>query len=894
MVNVGDFVDARGFKILDGTGYFQSASVTDAVESVPLVRNFARIKVKAGSGNFTPTSYYLMNIPDKGLIAPYSSEVGGFVPEYSVSRYEKDAQGTPQFVSDDPKIYTLTEGETMNHSTLLKSLTDSKYPANMPAGASLIQTVEDVEADPDIIDSWKEYKAGPSTATVEQTPSAFIFERGLPNKDQDPTYLLIGGTLEDVGTRWFKVELTDAVGKYFRIFRDMTYFLEIGQIDGAEGYESAADAAVGTPVSDVSNSLATENLEQVSDGKGTSMWVSYIDYTGTKKADDEGKGEKKAILYKVFETESGDALPAMIGSTSRYTLEFTGDAIESIITEDSAYSGSDTPDGKSDWRYAEVQLVPTSLAGIVSGELTISGITSDGEASESGKTLSRKVKYHVMPVQSLKTLTADKLASEAVNEETKLTIELPDGLGFSLFPLVLKIEFEKGNMNPVPAKNKDHAGALIDLPVEYGPSYFSDGNSFYFLFTVNYSDYYDRSNKTKPYNGKYELYFETTKGYVNASGSNETWVSVTDKNGYFVNKPTDGSSIYSDSNKAVTIVEVTGGNKYLDVTPTSQYVGPSATSASLRINTNDSWTISSTNSGVSFSPSSGTGSADVTVSFSASSSNQARTFTATITPDTGTAKQVTITQEAPSVSLISSTASVRAEETSYIMDISSNTDWTAEIVGNPGDDVTLAPVTKAAEAVSGSGNGKVKISFNANTSETNSRTIQVKVYATNNPTISATLTLTQYRIMSKKTGDYAVALNTQANYMTNNFTQNTTGTTITFNNCTGYSSGRKYYGKYIGTRTGYRQYNYINGTIIVTAPTGGERVDGKITGITITYYNGQNTQTVTYSPSGTSSSKTSWSGEEETVTVTMNCEDNTQYNARNVVSNIAVTYEYYE
>lgn len=641
-VNVGDFVNAKGEKILDGTGYFQSTSVTEAVESVPLVRNFARLKVKAGSGNFTPSQYYLMNIADKGTIAPYSTAVGGFAPQYSVSNYNNTSR---EWVSGDPMIYDLTEVNE-NHDDLMTSLTGSRYPADIPSSGKLIHTVAEVKANTNAIPSdWTVYNAGATDATLANTPSAFLFERGVPNKNQDPTYLLIGGSLTGyTGTRWFKVELTDALGRYFRVFRDVTYFLEIGQIDGSDGYATAAEAALGTPVSDVSNSLATENLEQVSDGKGTSMWVSYIDYVGNNP-----DGEVKAILYKVFDSTTGDALTPLINGESRYTLEVTDStAIEgTLVTEDSAYSGVG-PDGKSDWRYAEVKLVKPSLSGIVHGELLVSGITSTGESSGSGKTLSRRVKYHVMSTQRL-TLSATALATEASGQETKLTITLPSGLGYSMFPLVLQIEAEKANLNPVASKNKVN-GVLVDLPVTTGTSYFSDKNTFSFLFTINYSDYYDRSNTTNPYNTKYELYFSTTKDYTGngATGSNETWFSVTDQGGYFFYKPEDESKLYDTSvNYAVTPVTVTNGNAYFTVTPANQTVTAETTTATFTVKTNSTneWTVSNVTTGVTVSPTSGKGNGTFTMTFSANTNTSSRDFTATVTPTTGTAQEVKVTQQ---------------------------------------------------------------------------------------------------------------------------------------------------------------------------------------------------------------------------------------------------------
>ena len=591
VVNVGDFVNAMGDKIVDGTGYFQSDEVGGAIELVPIVRNFARIKVvpeqvAEGSepkGNFVPKQFYLMNIPDCGTIAPYSSAVGGFAAQFTTSSdYDEDGK----LVVTEPIIATQTD-----YSVLLNALNGSRYPAAMPSGAKLIQTPAEVEADPTVIDSWTSYNVtnqlnGSGNSVTE---SAFLFERGIPTKTQAPTYLLVGGELrgDDSGDMyWFKMELTNENGQYFRVFRGMTYALEISAVEIAECYKTPAAAALGTVVSDVSNSIATQNLLQISDGKGTSMWVSFIDYVGNK-TDEE---EVVTILYKVFNTETGAALTSTFTpqggtATARYSLDFSpkdetthvGTKAIKSVSNDSAHSGTDTPDGKNDWREATVTLNKPVTGEILKSELTISGVTTAGEAS--GKTLSRKVTFNVMNIQQLK-LSAKKLDSEAAGEQTKLTIELREGLGFSMFPLILKIEAEKANLNPDVSQNN------FDLPVETGPSYFSGKNSFGYLFTINYSDYYDRT-KTNPYTTKFELYFTTSKDCSAGGGSNATWISVTDRAGYFFYKPENSDDLYDTSkNFAITQLSV---KPYVSLSAESATVRASATEYQLNISSNTSW-----------------------------------------------------------------------------------------------------------------------------------------------------------------------------------------------------------------------------------------------------------------------------------------------------------------
>ena len=637
-VNVGDFVNARGEKILDGTGYFQSATITDAVASVPLVRNFARLKIRAGAGgNFTPTQYYLMNIPNKGSIAPYSATVGGFATQYAVSNSFEDGK----WEHGDPLIYVKTEGETESHDDLVASLTGSRYPADIPSSAEFVQTMAEVIANGnEIPETWESYPVGVAGAELDDIPSAFLYERGLPNKNQEPTYLLIGGELDGYdGLRWFKVELTDGSGKYFRVFRDLTYFLEIGNVEGSDGSGSAGEAALSNAVSDISSSLATENLDEVSDGRGTSIRVEYI--SAVRFPDDPAT---KTILFKVFNTATGDALEPLVNGESRYSFDVINNeegAImegDSYVITDSAYD-DEGPDGKTDWRVATVTLSDPSTTGIKHGELVISGITSVGETS--GKTLSRTVKYSVMTNPRL-TLEASTLEDEAQNRNTRLSITLPTGLGFSMFPLILKIEAEKENLNP------DNARNTVDLPVDPGISYFNGKNSFGFLFTINYTDYYDR-NRTPQYNQTFNLWFKTTKDHTDEgdTGSNETYISVTDQAGRFFYKPESDADFYDTSkNFAIAHVDVENKNRYFDITVPTASVSAATTTATFTVKTNgdNGWRVTGGTGITSISPATGTGNGVVTLTFDPNVDNQARTLTATVTPDFGDPQTVQITQ----------------------------------------------------------------------------------------------------------------------------------------------------------------------------------------------------------------------------------------------------------
>ena len=81
-----------------------------------------------------------------------------------------------------------------------------------------------------------------------------------------------------------------------------------------------------------------------------------------------------------------------------------------------------------------------------------------------------------------------------VNQPVYLQICLPEGLGASLFPIQLRIE----------AKNNTLSATSPNLPAQTGPSIFEGkGNTFYYIYTIKYSDYCKLNPRTMKYEYKY-------------------------------------------------------------------------------------------------------------------------------------------------------------------------------------------------------------------------------------------------------------------------------------------------------------------------------------------------------------------------------------------------------
>ena len=590
-VYAGDYIKRNGHKVLDGTGYFQSDYVAGKVANIAFIRNFAEITVsKATSGNFTPKKFALVNVPKAGYVAPYDSKKGQFCTAYT---------GT----------------ETLSHSAIY----DTSYPGTLVGGI-----------DPSLPTSFIDLT---STATGA-VKTAYMYERTIPNPQQPATCILVAGEFNENGAQkdsdgntWFKIEIADETGTYFPVYRGISYDIKIGAISGTKGYASAQAAYNADPIGDISGSVTTATLEQISDGKGTTLWVEYIDYVATE-------AETKTIYYTMYYQPTAGGTITYLTNNVNLSVSHPDDNYKAITSEavtGSQYSGTGTPDDTKTWYVATVPLDESGSAAKHS-VLHVEGTTP---AATGSKKMYRDVNYRVMGTQHFQNgenvLKASPLPTEASGEMTTLTIYLPSDLGFSMFPLTLRIEAQNGNFTTVDG-----------LPVESGPSLFntstSQKNAFYFLKTIEYEDYYNAA--TGVTTTAFQTRFKTTRdGTTSAAGTNATYFRVLDK------VKTGRTTTYFDTAQCYVSV----GGPVFELASNAVSVKADVTSVSFAItstgDTNPQWTLTASDNITSLSQNSGSGNATITVEFPANDSETDDvTYTVTATR-TGFDDQVfTITQ----------------------------------------------------------------------------------------------------------------------------------------------------------------------------------------------------------------------------------------------------------
>ena len=109
----------------------------------------------------------------------------------------------------------------------------------------------------------------------------------------------------------------------------------------------------------------------------------------------------------------------------------------------------------------------------------------------------------------------------AANESVGIKIQLPEGLGASVFPVQVRIE----------AENNTLSATSTDLPAQTGASVFdATRNTFYFIYTITYDMYRHLDQATWTYNYTYE--FPITL-YTNSRTDNRTLIDIRDLGGKF-------------------------------------------------------------------------------------------------------------------------------------------------------------------------------------------------------------------------------------------------------------------------------------------------------------------------------------------------------------------------
>lgn len=471
----GDYIDALGNKITDGQGYVAALETQKKFQEIPLVRNWAKIVVEADTNNgnnpnFTPISYAVVHVPDRGTVAPHSAVTGGFIKDYQKKTFSYLAE-------------------------------EIKYPANLPPNTKIDNSIPDINC----FKCWDQSVEGhrnysevngigwidgvaPADADKDHDGdgnpdgygAVYLYERPVPTEQLLPTYVIIYGYFDDPdknvpghqdvsGKYFYKVDLmTD--GNYYPIYRNFQYRILIHSIL-APGHATPEAAVAAAGSADVSADINARHLPDISDGTRRLAIRPWMARTFT--TEQSSNTELNVFFMSDVASEAPNMDP---GAVTVEVLEMKH-GLDEVIDPNPDYlfieaPNDDPTDESYGWRTIHFRTYGSSST-IRSQTLRVTA-TSDGES------LYRDIVITIQEKQPMQVICSESRIKAKKGTPVDVYIDIPDGLVESMFPLEFMIEAEALTLSPY----------NDNLPVQPGTSLSgSDKPSYHFIKTVSWDDY---------------------------------------------------------------------------------------------------------------------------------------------------------------------------------------------------------------------------------------------------------------------------------------------------------------------------------------------------------------------------------------------------------------------
>lgn len=468
------------------TGNFiPSEETAHLFEDLVLIRNFAQVTLINEASNFEVEKWTLVNTPEYGSVAP----VAGWV-----DLYDEDGEA----IDDDE------DGETDQAAVYVEDY--KNYVYNKKTGKMVLAELdEEGEVIEPILGTYDGYMIPESDNIVTAIPdesttawttgdSLFVYERVDPQKT-NPTCVLVKGYYDGETTPcYYRIDLMDEdLNGYFPLYRNYNYKITIGEV-GNRGAADAATAMLRNSGGNVSMTAEAQTLTDISDGKSR-LYVEYVDKTfatGTKKTEEDADWVEKTFwVYYVPKvdstyTDSDGTVRAHVDNDriTKVEIKDSGTALADATLE--KVSAQSTKTGVHVYKFRlKRQDANKDLSSVLHVE------AENGKSGKAKSKLVRDITVRVMKQMSMSLRFEPNPADGEADAKTVLHISLSDTLQQSMFPLEFHIEDVNHTLNPT---GKDDSGLAtpknIDVPVKTAKS-LADGttNSFYFIRTVNWSEY---------------------------------------------------------------------------------------------------------------------------------------------------------------------------------------------------------------------------------------------------------------------------------------------------------------------------------------------------------------------------------------------------------------------
>ena len=718
--------DPAGEFVTDLAGNLKpSDAVKTAFSNISLIRNFASVTVEVAAAceNFQIQGWTICYMPAEGTFAPYSSawETNNVI----------DGRGYG-WLGDYATNWTYNTATAKVSRTSPDIIYDG-FPTDPIIETKVPQNTSAFNA------------AG---VAVASGATKFVYERSVTSESNP--FLLIAAKyvaeVQDPAPDYYTSQMTSAPVYYYRMdiskdgeyvpfYRNYSYKITISGAS-VEGYNSPAIAAKHNSSDSFSLSLDTATLSDVSDGL-TRLTTDKAAYSYTY---DAGEATKSFGYDFVRISDS-----AHLNTVDNVTVTVTGNAIKSSPAITWGASGS-----KGEITYT---LQEPDGDEILTSTIKIMGVIKDGSSNVISR-LVRNVTVVVFNKMHVNPKFVPNIIAPQKGEETTLIIPLYKDLPWTLFPMQIKIEDTNKTLNPSEGTN---------LPVRVGPFKTGEKSTFYYVYTLNYSDY-EALNEDAKASGKAEV--EVSIPMTTILDVNATTARI--GNDYFEGVPT--ATLQNDTENIIT--------------PNTATIAAGTTSFNFTVKSTGNWVITlSREHGAaapqaSVTPSSGSSTAGTTVTVSVPENTTLvdRKYIITLTnldktEDKTRTAELTHRGVPPYVTPTASITSIKGNDltTTIPITVAANCDWEAEILDDEYAEFVTDPF--------GSGNGEVQIRMTAMNYGTNGATgRKVRIRFTNGHNGGHT----DYDGITQR------GLYTSGNFNSNNLNSNSQSLTVsnTSNGCT--------------------------------------------------------------------------------------------------------------
>ena len=419
----------NGTAVVDPQTSVESASqdAMDAFSNLKLIRNFAKVTVTESAANFELEGYEVFNTPDKGRIVTWKED-------YNSSSQRLAGYYTPYVGAKNENPMTFGELQTAG------------YTPSLVEGAVIDQTA-------------------PTSSGTYTLDSKFVFERVKTNAANRP-YIIVKGRFNGSTTpTFYRLDFTDKDGNYIPIFRNFQYNIDITKV-AKVGVANPADAQPSN--ANVSALISTANLTDLADGTSRIL-VQYIDKTFISSSPVKFKYLYMRDATKPIVEENVTAASFRILSNTE--LEEEG-------REPNTTEAAFTSDWQTSWNATDKwQEVTLTIAEVGDTEKRTT-FRVEGQTTEGDK-LYRDITIHVLAKQDFDaTFTS---GGDAIGSPVTVSLNLPENLPSSVFPLQIAFEDSNKRLNP----------NGTDMPAQVGTSICTGktDRSYQFVKSVSYSEY---------------------------------------------------------------------------------------------------------------------------------------------------------------------------------------------------------------------------------------------------------------------------------------------------------------------------------------------------------------------------------------------------------------------